>query len=148
MVPQATRVHPRGAMSDAMPPSTSDTLAHERTDLAGDRTVMAADRTLMAWIRTALSMIGFGFTIYKFLHAFAESGSVHLRRPNSPRNLGIFLAALGTGSLVAGLIQYVQMLRQIHISALRTSVSFYVSCAVVILGLTILLGIVAGVGPF
>ena len=135
-------------MSDAAPPSTSDQLAHERTDLAGDRTVMAADRTLMAWIRTALSMIGFGFTIYKFLHAFAESGAVHLRRPDSPRNLGIFLTTLGTGSLVAGLIQYVQMLRQIHIPVLRTSVTFYVSIVVAILGLTILLGIVAGVGPF
>jgi putative membrane protein len=135
-------------MSDAAPPSTSDRLAHERTELAGDRTVMAADRTLMAWIRTALSMISFGFTIYKFLHAFAESGSVHLRRPNSPRNLGIFLAALGTGSLVAGLTQYVQVLRRIHISVLRTSVTFYVACAVVVLGLTIFLGIVAGLGPF
>ncbi len=135
----------------AMPPSTSETsntLAHERTDLAGDRTVMAADRTLMAWIRTALAMISFGFTIYKFLHAFAESGSVHLRRPDSPRHLGIFLTALGTGSLVAGLVQHVQMLRQIHVSVLRTSVSFYVACAIVVLGLTMLLGIVANMGPF
>ena len=61
-------------MSGAAPPSLSDQLAHDRTELAGDRTVMAADRTLMAWIRTALSMISFGFTIYKFLHAFTESG--------------------------------------------------------------------------
>jgi putative membrane protein len=139
-------------MSDDAPaassPSTSDRLAHERTELAGDRTLMAADRTLMAWIRTALAMISFGFTIYKFLHGFAESGTVHLRRANGPRDLGIFLTALGTGSLVAGLIQHVQMLRQIHISVLRTSVSFYVACAVVILGLLILLGIIANAGPF
>lgn len=135
-------------MSDAAPPSTSDRLAHERTDLAGNRTLMAADRTLMAWIRTALAMISFGFTIYKFLHAFEDSGSVHLRRPESPRHLGIFLTALGTGSLLAGLIQHVQMLRQIHVSALRTSISFYVACAIVVLGLIMLLGIVANVGPF
>jgi putative membrane protein len=136
-------------MTDApTPPSTSDRLAHERTELASDRTVMAADRTLMAWIRTALAMISFGFTIYKFLHVFGESGAVHLRRPESPRNLGIFLAALGTGSLVAGLIQHVLILRQIHIPVLRTSVTFYVACAVVVLGLTILLGIAANVGPF
>jgi putative membrane protein len=136
-------------MSDApTPPSVSDRLAHERTELAGDRTVMAADRTLMAWIRTALAMISFGFTIYKFLHVFAASGTVQLRRPNGPRDLGIFLAVLGTGSLVAGLVQHVQMLRQIRVSVLRTSVSFYVACAVVILGLTILAGIVANVGPF
>jgi putative membrane protein len=135
-------------MSDAALPSTSNELAQERTDLAGDRTVMAADRTLMAWIRTALAMISFGFTIYKFLHAFEGSGSFHLRRPESPRNLGIFLTVLGTGSLVAGLIQYVQMLRKIHISVLRTSVTFYVACVVVILGLLILLGIAVGLGPF
>ena len=135
-------------MSDAAPPSTSDRLARERTDLAGNRTVIAADRTLMAWIRTALSMISFGFTIFKFLHAFVESGAIHLRRPNAPRNLGLFLTALGTGSLVAGLIQYVQMLRQIQISALRTSVSFYVAFAVIVLGLTVLIGIVAKAGPF
>jgi putative membrane protein len=135
-------------MSDAATPSTSDRLAHERTDLAGDRTVMAADRTLMAWIRTGLAMISFGFTIYKFLHVFAASGTIHLRRPESPRNLGIFLAALGTGSLVAGLIQHVQMLRHIHVAVLRTSVTFYVACAVVILGVTILLGIAADIGPF
>ena len=116
--------------------------------LAGDRTVMAADRTLMAWIRTALSMISFGFTIYKFLHAFEESGAIHLRRPNAPRDLGLFLTALGTGSLLAGMIQYVQLLRQIHLSALRTSVSFYVACAVVVLGLTVLIGILARTGPF
>jgi putative membrane protein len=135
-------------MSDVPPPSTSDRLAHQRTELAGDRTVMAADRTLMAWIRTALAMISFGFTIYKFLRGFAGSGTVQLRRPNGPRDLGIFLTALGTGSLMAALIQHVQMLRQIHVPVLRTSVTFYVACAVVILGLAILLGIVANVGPF
>ena len=42
-------------------------LGVERTDWALERTFMAADRTLMAWVRTAISMIGFGFTLYKFL---------------------------------------------------------------------------------
>ena len=40
--------------------------------LAPDRTRLAADRTLMAPVRTALSMIGFGFTIYKFLQVVQE----------------------------------------------------------------------------
>ena len=44
------------------PPKLADALAMERTR-------MAADRTLMGWIRTALSMIGFGFTIFKFLES-------------------------------------------------------------------------------
>jgi putative membrane protein len=45
----------------------SDTELKTSDILALDRTRMAAERTLMAWVRTALSMIGFGFTIYKFL---------------------------------------------------------------------------------
>jgi putative membrane protein len=134
-------------MSDSTQRSTSDLPAPGTTALASDRTVLAADRTLMAWIRTALAMMSFGFTVYKFLHGFAEAGSLHLRRPDSPRNLGIFLTALGTGALVAGIIQYAQLLRRIHISVLRASVSFYMSWVVVVLGLTILLGIVANVGP-
>ncbi len=31
-----------------------------------DRTCMSADQTLMSWIRTSVSMIGFGFTIFRF----------------------------------------------------------------------------------
>ena len=134
-------------MSDAAPPSTSDRLAHERTDLAGNRTVMAADRTLMAWIRTALAMISFGFTIFKFLHGLSESATIHLRRPNGPRNLGLFLTVLGTASLLAGIIQHVQLLRKIGVATLRTSVTFYVACAVVILGLVVFVGMVSRVGP-
>src|SRR5580704_6522515 len=109
-------------MSDAVPPSTSDHLAQTRTDLAGNRTVMAADRTLMAWIRTAMAMISFGFTIFKFLHGLSESATIHLRRPNGPRDLGLFLTVLGTGSLLAGIIQHVLLLRKIGVSTLRTSV--------------------------
>ena len=45
-------------------------------DLATTRTLMAADRTLMAWIRTSLSLLSFGFTIYKILQGFAESGAL------------------------------------------------------------------------
>jgi putative membrane protein len=40
------------------------------TRLAVDRTRMAHERTLMAWVRTSTSMIGFGFTIYKFFLEF------------------------------------------------------------------------------
>jgi len=56
-------------------------LAEERTDLALLRTLNAAERTLMAWIRTAISMIGFGFTIYKFFQYQSEEiVAAHPRR--------------------------------------------------------------------
>jgi putative membrane protein len=116
--------------------------------MATMRTVMAADRTLMAWIRTALSMISFGFTIFKFLHGLTESATIHLLRPEGPRNLGLFLTLLGTGSLVASTIQYAFVLRQLGVSALKTGVTFYVSCAVVALGLAVLVAIAYRAGPF
>ena len=66
----------------------------------------------MAWIRTSLSMIGFGFTIYKFFQYLPEeiaNGSV--RRPHAPRNLGLTLIALGTLALVAATWQHRSFLK-------------------------------------
>jgi uncharacterized membrane protein YidH (DUF202 family) len=74
---------------------SSNALAQDRTDLAVSRTMMAADRSLMAWIRTALSMISFGFTVYKILQGFHESGSA-LAAEHTPQNIGLFLIGLGT----------------------------------------------------
>ena len=134
-------------MTDGGPIPTANQLAQTRTDLAGDRTMMAADRTLMAWIRTALAMISFGFTIYKFLGYLKESSTIHTHRPEGPRSLGILLTALGTVSLVGGLLQYIQMLRQVG-AHLRDRVAFYVAWVVVALGLTILFGMASRLGPF
>jgi len=72
--------------------------------LAINRTAMASERTLMAWVRTSFSMIGFGFTIYKFLHAAVEKGVAARMRPQGPRNLGLALVCLGTVSLVVASI--------------------------------------------
>jgi len=134
-------------MSEGEPQSTANRLAQTRTDLAGDRTMMAADRTLMAWIRTALAMISFGFTIYKFLSYLKESGTIHAHRPEGPRTLGLLLTGLGSVSLAAGIVQYMQMLRQIG-AVLRYRVAFYVAWVVVGLGFTILLGMATRRGPF
>ena len=134
-------------MSEGGPLSTANRLAQTRTDLAADRTLMAADRTLMAWIRTALSMISFGFTIYKFLSYVKESSAIHAHRPEGPRYLGILLTGLGTVSLAAGILQYMQMMRQVG-AVLRYRVAFYVAWVVVALGLAILLGMATRLGPF
>jgi putative membrane protein len=130
----------------ATPPSANQ-LAQERTDLAATRTLMAADRTLMAWIRTALAMISFGFTIYKFLSYLKSSEAIHAHNPEGPRNLGLLLTGLGSVSLAAGIVQYMQTLRQIG-AVLRYRVAFYVAWVVVALGFTILLGMATRRGPF
>lgn len=84
-------------------PKSSNELAQDRTDLAVERTLMAASRSLMAWVRTGLSMIGFGFTIYKFLRAEAQNVIV-----GEPRNVGLFLISLGIVSILFGMIEYRQ----------------------------------------
>ena len=89
--------------------ATSETEVHGRrpilpSDLGEIRTIMAADRTLMAWMRTSLSMLSFGFTIYKFLDTMAQQGQ--LQRSHSPQMVGLFLAALGTVTIIFGTISY------------------------------------------
>jgi putative membrane protein len=125
-----------------------DGLADRKTDLAGTRTVLAAERTLMAWVRTALSMISFGFTIYKFLKGLHDAGAIHLRRPQEPRNIGVFLVALGTGSLIAGMVEHVHTLRLLPGPRARLGATFYLACALVVLGLIVLVGLIRHEGPF
>jgi putative membrane protein len=86
------------SLVEPAPKDRGTVLAEERTDLAFQRTIIAAERTLMAWIRTALSMIGFGFTIYKFFQYQAEEiAAGNIRRPQAPRNLGLSLIAWDSG---------------------------------------------------
>ena len=94
-------------------PGLSDVLAQKRTSLAVKRTVMAADRSLMAWIRTSLSMIGFGFTIYKFMQYLRDEVAGAAIRSGGPRNLGMFLVGLGVLAIVLGVIQYASTVRTI-----------------------------------
>jgi len=112
-------------------------LAEERTDLAVRRTVLGAERTLMAWIRTANSMIGFGFTIYKFFQYLPEQiAARNIRRPQAPRNLGLTLIALGTLALAAAAWQHWNFLRTIGASPMRNvwSISFVIAICVVLVG--------------
>ena len=118
------------------------------TDLAATRTSLAAERTLMAWIRTALSMVSFGFTIFKFLDGLHQAGTIRLRRPEAPRDIGLFLTALGTGSLIAALVQHAALARQLGRSPWQTGPALYVAFAVVSLGLLVLFGLIARTGPF
>ena len=87
-------------------------MAAERTKLAAERNVMAADRSLMAWIRTGLSMIGFGFTIYKFLQYMRDEVTGAVVRVAGPRRLGLFLIALGTASLLFGGVHYFKTMKK------------------------------------
>jgi putative membrane protein len=97
----------------------------------------------MAWIRTALSMISFGFTIYKILQGFQESG-LKLPAEQTPRNIGLFLIGLGTASMVMGTIAYWQTFKELrllqHFPVWRPS--FVVALIMSGLGLLLFVGIV------
>ena len=82
------------------------------SDMGTMRTIMAADRTLMAWIRTSLSMLSFGFTIYKFLEGAAQQNM--LPRSGTPQDVGLFLAGMGTLSMVLGLFSYWTTLKDLR----------------------------------
>ena len=117
---------------------SANVLAEERTDLAVFRTMLAASRSLMAWVRTALSMIGFGFTLYKFLQGAGDAV-----RPNAPRNAGLFLIALGTISVLFGCLEYWQTSREIRHSYHQVMRRFPLLMAafVALLGLMLFLGV-------
>jgi putative membrane protein len=127
------------------------TLAEERTTLAIQRTIIAAERTLMAWIRTAISMIGFGFSIYKFFQYQAEEiAAGNIRRPQAPRNLGMSLIALGTLALTAAAWQHRRFLNEIGATQTRhvLSVSFVVAVCVILIGVITFYGVALRHGPF
>ena len=125
-------------------------LAETRTDLAVQRTNMAADRSLMAWIRTSLSMIGFGFTIYKFFQYLPEDiAAGKVARPQAPRNLGLSLIALGTAALVAATWQHANFLKEIGSpQRLCKSISFVVAIFVILIGVITFYGVLLRKGPF
>jgi putative membrane protein len=105
----------------------------------------------MAWIRTALSMIGFGFTIYKFFQYLPEEiASGKIQRPQAPRNLGLTLIALGTLALAGAAWQHRNFLKAIGASQPRYmwSLSFVVAIAVVLIGLVTFYGVLLRSGPF
>lgn len=125
---------------------SSNELAGRRTDLALTRTMMAAERTLMAWVRTALSLYSFGFTIYKVLQELEKSG-IELRHPNTPRNIGLFLTAMGTLSMIVGCLEYRFRLRELKMGArsqLRSPV-FFIALFMAAMGVFLFIGILVRV---
>jgi len=105
----------------------------------------------MAWIRTSISMIGFGFSIYKFFQYLPEEiAAGNISRPQAPRNLGLTLIGLGTLALVAAAWQHRKFLNQLGASQARHvwSISFVVAIFVILIGCLTFYGILLRHGPF
>ena len=136
---------------ETAPKDKATVLAEKRTDMAIKRTNMAAERSLMAWIRTSLSMIGFGFSIYKFFQYLPqELATGNIQRPQAPRNLGLTLIALGTLALAAASWQHWNFLKAARASQAGHvwSFSFVVAIFVILIGLISFYGVLLRHGPF
>lgn len=132
------------------PAKSSNELAQERTDLALERTIIAEERTLMAWVRTSVSLIGFGFTIFKFFQYLRSSEDVTGVRVRSPRNLGLTLIALGTVALIMAVITHRRNLRRLGAEdpGYQWSLAVIVSLILALIGLLAFISILIHVGPF
>jgi len=110
------------------------------------RTLMEADRSLMAWVRTSLAMVSFGFTIYKVLQGFAESG-IEPRAQSTPEIVGLFLTAAGTAAMIIGLTEYWGTLKHERRFAVFSFArpALVVAAIIAFFGLTLFLGIAAKV---
>jgi putative membrane protein len=86
------------------------------TRLAIQRTRLASERTLMAWIRTATSLIGFGFTIFKFFQYLATDE--HRPKPVvSPWVVGMVMIVTGLVGLALAWVQHRQEIKQLQAEA-------------------------------
>ena len=89
-------------------PSTTNELARERNRAA-------ADRTLMAWIRTSLSLIAFGFSIGKIYDYLEKVNPDRVLDPlDTSRIFGEAFITLGVFGLIAAIVQYRRILKQIE----------------------------------
>lgn len=126
-------------------------LAKQRTALAIKRSAIASERTLMAWVRTAISMIGFGFSIYKFFqYLSSDIARGNVAHPYAPRNLGLTLIALGTSALAGAAWQHRNFLREIGGAEAQHiwSISLAVALAVVLIGILTFYGVLLHEGPY
>jgi putative membrane protein len=76
------------------------------------RTRMSTERTLMSWVRTATALIGFGFTIFQFMHRFNQTPGVKPPvEPLTPWILGLALIGTGIVALTIAVREYRLLVR-------------------------------------
>lgn len=107
-------------------------LSPNNNQMAADRTWLALQRTLMAWVRTATSMIGFGFTIYKFFEERPPRPSAIL----TSRDFAILMIGFGIVALILASVQHELDVRTLKglTSRKRLSISLVLSLLVAFLG--------------
>lgn len=88
--------------------SQSTEMAANRTAMSFERTAMSAHRTLHAVMKTSLSLIGFGFTIFKFFTVLSTDYIGEDFPEQAARNFGRAFMLLGIAILVWGIFEHYQ----------------------------------------
>lgn len=117
------------------------------TDYARLGTALALDRTLLAWIRTALTLIGFGFTLAKFVHDLLEKGVLHGVPPYYPRTVGFALMVLGLFTLVGGAVEYIHIGKRVFVGKIVLSISLGITVSLIVLGMILIVGLLSELTP-
>lgn len=104
----------------------------DSNQMAVDRTWLAHERTLMAWVRTATSMIGFGFTVYKFFQFYISKDASIRHGWLSPRDFALIMVSLGLASLLAATVAHHREIRGLsavlgHRRSLAEIIAYFVS---------------------
>ena len=119
---------------------------HLSDKLAIERTVLAADRTMLAGVRTSLSFIGFGFTIFNVLRYVLEHASTKLIRPQTPRNVALFMLIAGTVPLFFMMFQYYRTLKRLgQKESVFQNPNFQMACVIFLLGSILLITMIGDV---
>lgn len=114
--------------------------------LAVERTVLAADRTMLAGVRTALAFIGFGFTIFNVLRYVYEHGSAKHMRPETPKNVGLFMLVAGIVPLFVMMIQYYRTLQGLgRTESVLKNPNFQMACVIFLLGTILLVTLIGDI---
>lgn len=129
-----------------LPDNTSDnkTALPDANDMAIIRTTLALDRTLLAWVRTSLTLIGFGFTLARFVHDMMNKGTLAGMQVTYPRQIGLGLMAMGVATLVGGAWEYISLRKKLvgEFAGPRISVSLTVAILLAILGTGMIIGLI------
>jgi putative membrane protein len=140
----------------------STKLSIQRTELALESSLMTIDKMEMSVLTTSLSLIGFGFTIYKFFQEIGPKVTQPGGMGPPSRNFGLFLVILGILLLLAGLFNRYRDVRALKrrwsslvaeglvlSPPVRTiSPNMVVSILLALGGGLVVLGMAAHVGPF
>lgn len=120
-------------------------MADSRTDLAFDRSQLASDRTTMAYMRTAVSLIGFGFTIFKFFQYLADTDAFADLPNTGARRVGMAFLVLGVSMLFLAVVQqglYLKRLSREHAKSFPLSIALVSCIAMLGIGLAALFNMV------